>query len=83
MCNADLKFGLCKRVCYIRVTDNKIYTIFKVNFNKGDGAVLTRLIFLLFLGGCSGWQQFSEVFYLPIESNIFVASNQGSGEMDS
>ena len=61
MCNADLKFGLCKRVCYIRVTDNKIQSqsIFKVNFNKGDGAGLTRLIFLLFLGrGCSGWHQF-------------------------
>ena len=30
MCNADLKFGLCKRVCYKRVTDNKYSRFLKL-----------------------------------------------------
>ena len=53
MCNEDLKFGLCKRVCYIRVTVKKYsrFLNFFFNFNKGDGAVLTRLIFLFFFRG--------------------------------
>ena len=68
MCNEDLKFGLCKRVCYIRVTDNKIQSIFKFNFNKGDGAVLAHSICLLFLGGgggCSGGNNFEKYFTCP------------------
>ena len=67
MCNADLKFCLCKRVCYIHSTDNIIQSIFKDNFNKAEDAVLTHLIFLLFLGGggCSGSNNFEKSFTCP------------------